>query len=410
MTYLKNENKAMKASIFLPALWAISVFFQVGCKNAAKKQAKDTLKQDTTQKVKKQEPKARHFDPIFDETAKYIAGIYIRNPKHIDTSLYSLTAWKNYRNKLNKNWSEYETTRLQKIEEWRNTELKAINERKYNLFYPFSGPDILHAAYFFPNADTINMIGLEPVGEIVQLNKEKFKEPEKFFRSAEISLQSILRHGFFKTAAMRVDLSAQGLNGTIPVMMLFLGRMGYIVENMQFIYVDPQGKINKGRKQTDKEVQGIEIAFSKGADKPLKILRYFSADISDEGLKKKTPAFVTYIKSLGRVTTYLKAASYLLHRDEQFPTIRKLILDQSDWIVQDDTGIPLKYLPDNSWQKTYYGTYTKPIAMFAVRFQKDLKEKYSDKEKVKPLPFLVGGYNMSEGEKIANMMVAQRIK
>lgn len=400
----------MKKYIFLYILCGFGLLcYTSGCSHKSKKQTKDTLKQDTTQK-KKEEHKVRTFDPVFDETAKYIAGIQVANPKYIDVSMYSLSAWNNYSKKLDKNWSEYDNTRLQKIEEWRGKELKAVNEKKYNLFYPFSGPDILHAAYFFPNADTTIMIGLEPVGEIVKINKEKFKEPEKFFRSAEISLQSILRHGFFKTASMRVDLSAQGLNGTIPVMMLFLGRMGYTLENIEFIYVNEQGKVSKGKKSTDKQVQGVEIQFSKGPDKPLKVLRYFSADISDEGLKKKIPGFVPYIKSLGNVTTYLKAASYLLHRDEQFPMIRKMITDQSDWIIQDDTGVPLKYLPDSTWKKAYYGTYTKPIAMFAVRFQKDLKQKYEDKNSVKPLPFLVGGYNMSEGDKIANMIIAQKIK
>ncbi len=400
----------MKIYILLPLLCAFGILFLANCGNKGKKADKDTAKKDTAKKITKEEPKPRTFNPVFDETSKYIAGIESPNSKNIDASMYTLAAWKSYSTKLGKNWSEYDATRLQKITEWREVELKEINSRKYNLFYPFSGPDVLHAVYFFPNADTIHMIGLEPVGDIVQINKEKFKEPEKFFRSAEISLQSILRHGFFKTASMRTDLSAQGLNGTIPVMMLFLGRMGYTVENIEHIYVGAQGKVFKGKKSTDKQVQGCEIWFSKGADKPMKVLRYFSADISDEGLKKKIPDFVSYIKNLGNVTTYLKAASYLLHRDEQFPMIRKLILDQSEWIIQDDTGVPLKHLPDNTWKKTYYGTYTKPIPMFAVRFQKDLKEKYDDKKNVKPLPFLVGGYNTSEGERMANIIVAQKTK
>lgn len=400
----------MKTYIILPMLCALGVLFSAGCGNKAKKGNEDTLKKDTTQKVKKEEPKIRTFNPIFDESSKYIAGIEVANPQSVDASMYKINAWKSYSTKLAKNWSEYDANRLQKITQWRETELKTINEQKFNLFYPFAGPDVLHAVYFFPNADTIQMIGLEPVGEIIEIRKDKFKEPEKFFRSAEISLQSILRHGFFKTASMRTDLSAQGLSGTLPVMMLFLGRTGYTVENIEYIYVGEKGKVFKGKKTKNTEVQGCEIWFSKGPDKSLKVLRYFSADISDEGLKRKIPDFVPYIKSLGKVTTYLKAASYLLHRDEQFPMIRKLILDQSQWIIQDDTGVPLKYLPDDTWKKTYYGEYVKPIPMFAVRFQKDLREIYANKNNVKPLPFLVGGYNTSEGERMANMLVARRIK
>ena len=44
---------------------------------------------------------------------------------------------------------------------WKN---KNISISKGTLFYPFSGPDFLHANIFFPEFDTIIMIGLEPTG------------------------------------------------------------------------------------------------------------------------------------------------------------------------------------------------------------------------------------------------------
>lgn len=53
---------------------------------------------------------------------------------------------------------------------------------------------------------------------------------------------------------------------------------------------------------------------------------------------------------MGVVNTYLKGASYLLHRNS-FSLIRNIILDQSEQVIQDDSGVPFKWFlkEDTKW-------------------------------------------------------------
>jgi hypothetical protein len=86
--------------------------------------------------------------------------------------------------------------------------------------------------------------------------------------------------------------------------------------------------------------------------------------------------------------TLIKAASYLMHR-EQFSTIRSLVLKGSDLVIQEDTGIPIRFFDKDTWDITLFGKYTKPIAQFQIRQQPDLAEMFADTT-IKPLPFIIG--------------------
>ena len=83
-------------------------------------------------------------------------------------------------------------------------------------------------------------------------------------------------------------------------------------------------------------------------------------------------------------TTFLKAASYLLHWQE-FSFVREQILKNSSQIVSGPSGMPYRFYDDN-WQLKLYGNYVEPIPLFAGFMQKDLKKAYEDGEPEK-LPF-----------------------
>ena len=68
-------------------------------------------------------------------------------------------------------------------------------------------------------------------------------------------------------------------------------------------------------------------------------------------------------------TTLIKSASYLLH-DNQFSKTRALLLESADVVVQDDTGIPYRFLSQAPWQVKLYGQYHKPIRPMDVRLSK----------------------------------------
>jgi hypothetical protein len=124
-----------------------------------------------------------------------------------------------------------------------------------------------------------------------------------------------------------------------------------------------------------------------------------------KGLEERKD-LVQYFKNIDIKSTYLKSASYLMHRHESFSIIRDLILEESEFLLQDDSGIPVKYFDQNKWDLTFYGNYSFPISLFAERHQEDLKEIYLKKEqKVKPLPFGIG-YQYVKGT--SNLMLARK--
>ena len=114
---------------------------------------------------------------------------------------------------------------------------------------------------------------------------------------------------------------------------------------------------------------------------------------------------VAYFKGLNIKSSYLKSASYLMHRPT-FSIIRNLILDESEYILQDDSGIPVQYFDTNKWDLTFYGNFVKPISLFSERQQADLVEIYKTKlGNTKPLPFGIG-YQYINGT--SNLMKAKK--
>jgi len=88
-------------------------------------------------------------------------------------------------------------------------------------------------------------------------------------------------------------------------------------------------------------------------------------------------------------TAFIKSASYLMHYTF-FSAIRSLLLDKSNWILEDDTGIPYRYFPPAAWEARLYGEYTKPIELFHGVEQEDLKKAYAEPAHVRALPFHLG--------------------
>jgi hypothetical protein len=65
-------------------------------------------------------------------------------------------------------------------------------------------------------------------------------------------------------------------------------------------------------------------------------------------------------------------------------------LAKSQFILQDDTGIPYRCFQEKMWEITLYGEYAKPVKEFSNLEQPELKAAYQDKSKVKKLTFHLG--------------------
>jgi hypothetical protein len=131
-------------------------------------------------------------------------------------------------------------------------------------------------------------------------------------------------------------------------------------------------------------------------------LYYFTTDVSDGGIKS-APGFLKFCQRLGTGSSFLKSSSYLMF-EQGFTTIRNFILEHSNRIVQDDSGIPLAYFDPNKWNLRLFGVYLGPIDLFKQHYQPRLQEIFRQGNPP-PLDF---GFGYRWNYKEANLIVAGR--
>ena len=335
--------------------------------------------------------------------AAYLAGL----PPKTGTPLATLAAqptWQAFAKDQDKSWDKYRTTHTERMDKWAATELDSVRQATTTLFYPFSGPDFLNAYTLFPTASTYVMFGLEPVGSVP--SRDNLKNPA-ILPAVKRSLWSVLNFSFFRTNDMAIDLKSVNLDGAVPLIMLFAARTGNHVQSVRPVQLDAQGQLlevsDTTRAAGSKAIPGAEVKLQ-AADGTEKTIYYFSADLSDYKLATKD-APLKYVRSLGPLTTYVKSATYLMHKS-YFSKIRNLVLERSNYLLQDDSGVAMKYFPKNNWQFTYYGTYKRPINLFAKQYQPELTTAYHDTlRRARPLPFGTG-YNWRQTD--SNLLLAKR--
>jgi hypothetical protein len=341
-----------------------------------------------------------------DDTAKILAGL----PPAPGSPLESLTqdpGWKNQAAQFSQTWQKFDERQLSRVRAWADRELPTVRDQAPVLYYTFSGPDIAYANAFFPNCKTYVLCGLEPLGSVPDL--EKFSPGKLSHALGQLygSLKTILALSFFKTKDMGSDFRNCELPGTTPVLMTFLARMGKTVRSVDFVTLDRDGN-EQLRDDTgatsrgDGMTPGVKITFDSGPGTSVQTVYFFTADISNDGLKKN-PGFANFCRKQEPGAGLVKAASYLMHTDS-FSATRDFLMERCKFLLQDDTGIPAKVFVGSNWNVKPYGHYVKPIELFSGYYQKDLAKLYSGKEQ-EPLQFGIGYYHSLDQ---CNMVLASR--
>src|SRR5882724_1617495 len=278
---------------------------------------------------------ARAADTVTaDDTARFLAGM----PLSADSPLMPLTkdpAWQRHAKFFDTAFGQLEQRQLSKIRAWAGANLAAPRP---TMFYMFSGPDFLYADAFYSKATTYVLSALEPVGSVPDLTRLPPGGIGAALYNVERSLGSILSFSFFITKLMKVDLRAGELNGTLPILYVFLARSGKTIRDVSPIALDDQGVAhfageNPGRNAT----RGVRIVFA-GSDGEQKTLYYFSTDLSNDGARSS--GFLKFCQTLAPGNSLIKSASYLMY-GSNFTAVRDFLLANSAAIVQDDSGIPL---------------------------------------------------------------------
>lgn len=326
-------------------------------------------------------PSAFAADPTPNDQARFLAGLPQEGSPL--AKLAARSEFTTHAKELDMSWADAEQRQLKPIREWTPLALpEAVNDTA-PLLYVFSGPDFLHAHTFFPNASTYVLAAVEPVGPLPDVTKLSTGELSASLWNLRNSLNASLSFSFFITADMKKDLQATKLTGTLPVLYVFLARCGCTIQSVENVWLDAAGNV-----VTDKPTKtpGARIVFL-GSGGRKQTLYYFAANIADWALKQDS-SFLRFCDTLGSPNGFTKSASYLMHMSE-FSVIRDYLLHHCHTITQDDSGIPWRDFPVETWNLCGFGWYPGPINLFKQHYQSDLAEYYR-KNEVPALPFGIG--------------------
>ena len=332
-----------------------------------------------------------------DDTARFLAGLR-PSPNSSLSALTKDPTWISHARYFDSIFASEENTNLSKIREFSK---KYLPEKHGTVLYMFGGPDFLYATSFFPTASTYVLAGLEPVGKIPELANLSPFVINGELRNLENSLGSLFNFSFFITQHMKSQLREGPVYGTLPILYVFLARTGKTVHELKFVSLDEQGNLqvaDQAASSTRSAAPGVKIVFSEG-DGPEQTLYYFGTNIADDSFERS--GFSAFLTKLGPADSLLKSASYLLHKSH-FAKVRKLLLNNSETIVQDDSGVPLAYLERRRWRFLAFGRYQGPISIFANFYQPRMAELF---QKANPMEFGIG-YQWRKNE--SNLIVAQK--
>jgi hypothetical protein len=243
----------------------------------------------------------------------------------------------------------------------------------------FGGPDFPYVASFFPNAKTYVLSGLEPIEDPPDPLRTAPAERGRELARLRNSLTSFFEYGFFVTKEMH---ARERFVGILPVLYALIARSGDHLISVDLVHLAANGVLAEGR---DAGTPGVRLGFT-DAEHRAKALYYFNLDLSDDNVAKS--GFLTFCAQLATGDTLLKNSSYLLHRDD-FSQIRSFLLSHSRSIVQDDSGIPLRYLDEAAWSVKFFGSYQRPSRPFERFYQADL-EVLAHSHPSKPIDFAIG--------------------
>ncbi|MGI8820399.1 MAG: hypothetical protein ACR2ID_05980 [Chthoniobacterales bacterium] len=316
-----------------------------------------------------------------DATAKCLAGMSIAGTS-LDTPA-GRSIWAPHAAEFDQAWARLEQRQLARIRGWAPQFLGESYGSEEPMFYMFSGPDFLYANAFFPKAGSYILCGTEPVGALPEISSIPPQALPSALANLRKSLDSVLSWSFFITKNMKNDLNQTQLNGTLPVLYVFLARAGYTIDSVEFVALDRSGNFAAAGKGT---TPGVKIVFDSAGGAP-QTLYYFSSDLSDGGVQAN-PGFLKFCEQEGRGLALLKAASYLMHTNG-FNRVRDFLLAHSSVIVQDDSGIPYRFFDPRQWTLRYCGRYVGPIPIFQQYPQPELAGAFARTTPV-PLDFGFG--------------------
>jgi hypothetical protein len=246
--------------------------------------------------------------------------------------------------------------------------------------YPFGGGDLVSALATFPDATEITTVSLEPAGDVRpmdQLAPDRLNHELAMHRA---HLERLLEKAHSRTdnldkesktdlpGEIIFDLAALVVHGDEPVgLRYFRLRPDGSPEYLTQADIDAQVHHPAAQRAL---FQNAELRF-KGSDGTVLVLRHIAFNLDDAHLKADG-SLLAHLAAKGKVAAMTKAASHLLWND-RFAIIRGYLIDHTDWMISDSTGIPPRFAQPAGFVQDTYGTFDGP-ALFGLYDKRDAED------------------------------------
>lgn len=311
-----------------------------------------------------------------DDTARYLAGLPGGVRSDLPISRQS-AEWKSHQTRMDGLWANH-AGRRSHIRGFRG-QLGGLGSPGV-LFYPFGGPDYLHASALFPGAGNYVLVGLEGVDTMPELGTLSAADLNRSLGGIGNALRTVTGANYFITTEMRADLQSTPLRGTLPLLLAQIARDGKTVHSVDAVGIDAGGNLTS--RAAGSACPGWHIRAGG------KNIYYFQEDLSNGGIGDRR--ILKFVSSKGSPVTFVKSASYLMHGGN-FSTVRDYIVNSSRGIVQCPSGVPYHCLKEAGWNLKLFGNYQGACAPFTSHRQADLAEAYATgAHPVKPVTFGMG--------------------
>jgi hypothetical protein len=309
-------------------------------------------------------------------TAQILAGITPAAGDPALDRLVKLEAFAEHQKWMASHWGQARG-RISAIESWRAQQVKISGGNNKTLLFPD------HRLYIF--------FSLERPGTLPDLESVTPVQFGKMLQDVRNAFRDIFERNYFITDYMSKQLTTPWIRGTVPIMATMMALMNLGIVRIEPVDLYPELTNTyeaMEAKRPRRLMRGVRIDFSSANGGSLHQLYYFSVDAADKWLEFY-PGFLDWVAQHRPASALLKSASYLLH-DSQFEKTRAMILSSADYVIQDDTGIPYRFLQQSPWQVRLYGQYHRPIKGLRYGYQADLESAYKAKADVPDLPFPFG--------------------
>ncbi len=312
-------------------------------------------------------------------------------------------------------WDQVRKDSLDEMILWRKRNVPGALERN-PVVYPLSGADYLNAYALFPAAPQYVFIALESPGGLPDLYRMTEAEREEGLAAIRRAVATVASVNYMKSKILRKELSNPYLPGTLPVFLLLVGGLGHVVEEVHPVVLDAAGNVQDSpwvadsvaprpghRADLPYVVHGLRMVVREPQGQQRKTIVYLQVRLREDAVGPRTPEG-KFLRRIYNCNTIFKAAVYLLHNDG-YDAVRRFVLERSDLIVQDDSGLPYRLFDAEIWEEHLFGTYTRipPLGGIPNPPQQPLLARRF-RERSEPLAFPYG-YGVLQGKGKSNLML-----